>query len=245
MPRRKSPVDQEWVETHQCSITVRLDVLGRVPFFAGLAPAKLREVNALFHETGYGPGDVIYRAGDPAARLYVVASGKVKLVQHTLAGQDVLLEVLAPGEAFGNLSTLGDETYPHTAIAHTALCLLGIGAEEFRRVVAAHPPVALAAVDMLAERLIAAHEQVQRLSAGSAQQRIAYTLVKLAQKLGTPRDVGLLIQLPLSRDELAQMTGTTTETASRVVSQFRKAGLIRTGRQWIAVADLAGLEALA
>jgi CRP-like cAMP-binding protein len=78
---------------------------------------------------------------------------------------------------------------------------------------------------------------VSQLSVHSVEQRIAHLLLRLARKFGQPSEVGRLIQAPLSREDLAEMTGTTTESASRVISQWQKAGWIETGRQWIAVKE--------
>jgi CRP-like cAMP-binding protein len=245
MPRRKSPLTDESIAPHQCSTEVRLAILGKVSFFASLPPAALGVVNARFREQGFVPGETIYLAGDPAARLYVVASGQVKLLRHSLGGQDVLLDILAPGDLFGSLATLGNARYAETAQALTACCVLGVGADDFRGIVASHPDVALAVLDTLSGRLQAAHEQVRQLSAHPAEQRLAHTLLALGDKLGRAKPEGLLIAMPLSRDDLAAMTGTTAETASRVLSQFRKAGLIRSGRQWVAIVDRERLALLA
>lgn len=243
--RRKSPLKAENFEPEMCSVELRLEILSRVSFFAELSPQDINEVNKLFRERGYMSGDTIYFAGDAAERLYVVASGKVKLIRHTLEGQDVLLDILTPGEFFGSLSALGDDIYPDTAQAQTAACVLGVGAEEFRTILRSYPSVALTVLDRVSERLKTAHEMVRQLSAHSVERRIAYTLLKLADKLGEEGEVGLLIQMPLSRDDLAEMTGTTTETASRVMSQFQKQNLVRSGRGWVAITDGEGLEAIA
>ncbi len=245
MPRRTTPLKTEVVEPHMCGLDVRLRVLGRVPFFAGLSPAALRDINRLFHEHGYGPQETIYLEGDPAERLFVVAAGKVKLLRHTLAGQEVLLDVLVPGEFFGSLSTLGHLTYPDTANAQTSACVLSVSAEAFEGVLAQHPPVALKVLETVAARLREAHATIQQLSGHPAESRLAAVLLKLAAKLGEPERGAVLIQMPLSRQDLAAMTGSTTETVSRVMSQFRRQGLIRAGRQWVAIADAARLRALA
>jgi CRP-like cAMP-binding protein len=242
--RRKTPLEPEEIEPQMCSIDMRLEILHKVPFFVGLAHPSINQINALFREHGFQPGETIYFEGDPAERLYVVASGKVKLERHTLSGKNILLDLLTPGEFFGSLSALGDEIYPDTAQAQTAVCVLGIGAENFRKILDAYPPVALKVLDVTASRLKEAHERIRQLSAHSVEHRIAYTLLKLAEKFGKQQEVGLLIQVPLSRDDLAEMTGTTTETASRVMSQFQKDGLIASGRQWVAITDFEGLRAI-
>jgi CRP-like cAMP-binding protein len=88
--RRKTPLVSEAIEPQMCSLDLRFKILSRVPFFARLSSKEIAEVNRLFHEHGYSAGEMIYRAGDPATRLYVVASGKVKLTRPTLAGRGVL-----------------------------------------------------------------------------------------------------------------------------------------------------------
>lgn len=244
-PHRRTPVEPESITPQMCSMDLRLQILKELPFFAGLSMDDIGSINARFRERGYEAGETIFYAGDAVKRLYVVASGKVKLLRHTLSGQTVLLDILAPGEFFGNLSALGGDVYPDTAQAQTLTCTLSIEAEGFRQIMTMYPPIALAVVDIMAERLRAAHEMMRQLSAHSAEQRIAYTLLKLGDKLGEPADVGLLIQTPLSREDLAAMAGTTSETASRTLSQFKKAGLIRSGRQWVALANVDGLRAIA
>ncbi len=243
--RRNTPLDTEDIEPHMCSVDMRLQILSQVPFFAHLTPEDIAEVNKLFRERGYEAGETIYFAGDPATRLNVVASGKVKLIRHNLSGQDVVLDILAPGEFFGSLSALGDEEYPDTAQAQTACCILGIDAEDFETVLTRYPSVTLKVLSIMTARVKEAHETIRQLSATPAESRVAAALLRLASTLGEPRGTEVLIQVPLSRQDLAEMTGTTTETVSRVMSQFRKDGLIRSGRQWVAIGDRDRLAAIA
>lgn len=243
--RRKTPLDLETIPAQQCSVQLRLEILGRVPFFSGLTRENLEAINRSFRERGYLPGETIYFTGDPAARFYVVADGRVKLLRHTAGGKDVLLDMLTPGEFFGSLELSGEGEHAETAQAHTAACVLSIEQSDFRQIPGRFPAVGLAILDIMNQRLKAAHELVRQLSAHSAERRIAYILLRLGDKLGKPRKVGLLIEVPLSRDDLAQMAGTTTETASRVLSQFQKDGLIDSGRQWVAITNREQLAGLA
>jgi CRP-like cAMP-binding protein len=204
----------------------------------------LEEVNRLFKEQGFEPDEPVYFEGDPAGYLYVVAAGKVKLMRHTRSGKDVLLDLLEPGEFFGGLSPLPDETYAETAQAHTSVCTLRIDKDAFRSILTSKPQVALGVLEITAGRLQAAHERVRQLSAYSVEHRIAFTLLKLAEKFGEKQPGRVLIQTPLSRDDLAEMTGTTTESASRAISQFQKAGWIDSGRQWVAVTNPKQLAAI-
>lgn len=243
--RRKSPLEINTTESHSCSVSLRLQILGQLPFFAGLSQAELEMINRLFREVGYGPNETICFAGDPAERLFVVADGRVKLMRHSLSGKNVLLDLLAPGEFFGSLSTQGDAVYPDTAEAHTQTCVLSISTDDFRQILEQNPLVVLKVLDITAVRLRAAQERFQQLSALPVEGRIANLLLVLGKKFGHPEAEGLLIQVPLAREDIAAMTGTTPETASRVMSQFQKEGLIRTGRQWVAINDRMALEQIA
>jgi CRP/FNR family transcriptional regulator, nitrogen oxide reductase regulator len=243
--RRHIPLEPEPIGPQMCSVELRLDILRRVPFFSGVAAENIAAINGRFHERSYAAGEAIYMAGDSAVRLYVVAVGKVKVTRHTLAGQDVVLDILAPGELFGALSTLGDAEYPDTAQALTPSCVLEIAAEDFQAILQGYPTVALAALDIVAGRLQIAHEQIRQLSAQPATSRVAAALLALGRKLGEPRDGAVLIEMPLSREDLAAMTGATVETVSRIMSKLRTQGVIRSGRRWVAIADHDRLAALA
>lgn len=243
--RRRSPVEAEVAEPHLCTVERRLEILQQVPFFAGLPAEAFERINQYFTERGYQPDEIVYLQGEEAVRLYVVASGKVKVLQHTLDGQQVMLDILTPGEHFGSLSALGDDVYTNTAQAQTGLCALSINAGDFRALLDAYPSIALRVLDIMTGRLHSAQDMIRQLSAYPVEQRVAFTLLKLAEKLGEAHDEGLLIRMPLSREDLAAMTGTTTETVSRTLRQFQQSGIVNTGRQWVAIADRERLQALA
>lgn len=245
MQRRKSPLDIKTTEPHQCSVDVRLKILGKVPFFQDLSATDLKEINLLFREIGFAANETICFAGDPAERLFVVADGRVKLMRDTAVGKSVLFDLLTPGEFFGSLSGSGDDVYSDTAQALTPACILTIGGDTFQQILKRYPPVALKIIGIMSTRLRAAQERIQRLSVSTVEERIAHVLMVLSEKFGQPGKDGLLIQAPLSREDLASMVGATTESASRVMSQFQKDGLIQAGRGWVAITDPDGLKALA
>lgn len=247
--RRKTPLTPVQVEPAHCTVPQRLTVLGGLPFFQHLDAAALAEVNRAFRAEHHAAGAAVYGEGEPAQGLHVVAVGRVKLVRHTQRGQDVLLEILAPGAFFGSLLAGGGEVYADSAEALTPACVLRIAPEAFRALLLAHPRAALGVLDLLGARLRAANETIRQLSAQPVEQRLAAVLLRLAHALGTPqspaRGGGTLIQVPLSRKDLADMTGTTAETASRILSQFQQRGWIRGGRRWVAVQDAAALAGVA
>lgn len=243
--RRKTPLQIDIVEPHACTIDLRLEILSRLPFFEGLTAEEIAQINRHFREEGFQPGEYVYYAGDPARHLQVIATGRVKLVRHNLSGKNVLLDILTPGEFFGSLSPAEDQTYAETAQALTMTCVLRLETAAFRILLERYPAVAVKVLDITARRLQEAQERVRQLSVNSVERRLAYTLLKLGEKLGQAGEMGLLIQTPLARDDLAEMTGSTTETISRVMSQFQKEGWIQSGRQWVAITHLEALRAAA
>jgi CRP-like cAMP-binding protein len=229
---------------HHCPRSTRLAVLARARYLKGLPGEELADVDRLMGVRGYDAGAPIYRAGEDANRLFVLATGTVKLLRTTADGQDVLIDVLAPGDLFGTLSTLGDPTYPDTAQALSVACALSITADDFRSVMRRHPAVALAVLDDVAHRLEQSRLQVTHLSAGTVEQRVAGALLRLVTVVGEPYDGGVLLQVPLTRADLASMAGTTTESASRAMSRLRSDGIVESGRRWTAVLDVPRLRAL-
>lgn len=238
-PRRRVPLSSTCAQPHHCPRPVRMQVLGQVPLFAGLSPEELDGVDRRMVSLSWADGDLLYSAGETADHLYVLAAGRVKLSRPTGSGEPVVVDLLTPGDLFGGLSSLGQPVHEETAEALTTACALRIDPSGFRQVLLEHPPVALRVVDDLAQRLARARADVGNRSTGSVAQRVAGTLLRLADKVGqtSAGSGGTLLQLPLSRSDLAGMTGSTPESVSRVMSRLRKEGVVDSGRRWTAVLD--------
>jgi len=242
--KKHSPLDLKFTEAQQCSINYRLEILQKLLFLQSLTFSDLEWVNSLIEERDFRTGDFICYSGDMGDQLFIIAEGKVRLMQYSLSGRDILLDLLNPGEFFGTLSSLGNETYSETAQAHTSCCILVINSAEFQKILIRFPNVAIKLIDIMAVRLRLANERVHQLGALSVEERIANILVGLAGKFGEQKGVEILLQVPLFREDIAAMAGVTVESASRVMSRFQNAGLIRSGRGWVAVIDKVGLEAI-
>ena len=243
--RRKTPIEPADIEPAICTIHVRLKILSQIPFFKNLPEDAISQINALFQAEGFTADEYLTFAGDPSVKLYVVAEGKVKQLRHAHTGQDVILDVLLPGEFFGGLPIMGEKAYTDTVQAYTSGCVLTITGDRFRMILEQYPGVSLTLLEIVSARLLEARDAIHQLSAAPVESRLATTLLKLAAKLGKAHDGALLIDLPLSRQDLADMTGATVETVSRLMSQFRKQKLIDSGRRWVAIKDHDGLRALA
>lgn len=242
--RKRSPLEIKVTESHQCSVDLRLKILRKVPFFQGLPLADIQRINDLFVEKGFDVDEMICFDGDPATHLFVIAEGRVKLMRHSLAGKEIVLDLLTSGEFFGSLSAQAGDVYSDSAQAQTPVCILTIGRDTFRKILDRHPQVALKVLDIISARLRTANERLHQLGTLPVEARLANVLLALADKFGEKHGKSCLIQVPLSREDLGAMIGATPESTSRAMSQFQKNGLIDSGREWIAVLDRQGLEVL-
>jgi CRP-like cAMP-binding protein len=244
MPRAKSPLKPDWVDPAVCSLEFRLEIIGRLPFFRHLSSAAIFEINRLIRDSDVAAGQSIYFEGDPGDHLYLVAIGKVRLIRYTATGREVLLDILHGGDYFGNPAMIAERGYAETAIAKTDCCILQISAQDFAKILAQHPDVAMKVLQAVGQRVEEFQEIIKQLSAYTVEQRVVAVLIRLAKKMGEPKRRGILIQFPLSRQDLAAMTATTVETVSRVMSRLSTDGLISSGRKWVAVNDLRALAEL-
>lgn len=233
--RRKSPIQTITTEAHQCSIDLRLKILGRLPFFTDLNLSDLRHVNDRFTSLGFDQDEFIYFTGDLAEKLYVVAEGKIKLFQPGFEKRNVLLDILLEGDLFGNLTMFGPSSYSDTAQSLTSSCVLSISSQSFAEILEDIPSLAIKSLQVMEKRLNAANQRVFAISTLPIEKRVMVTLLKLAEKLGKPSENGLLIDAPISREDLAEMTAATPETVSRIMSQLQGNGLIEGGRKWISI----------
>jgi CRP-like cAMP-binding protein len=203
-----------------------VEILRQVPLFASLTNDQIAAAAEWFRVEAFDQDALIFLEGDPADRLWVISTGQVKIVKHTSDGQENLLEVITPGEMFGGAGLLL-ATHPATGVAMTPTTALSIEREPYLRLIHQYPDIALRIIHLLGQRLQAAMK-MRALAVERVDVRLANILLKLCDKVGAATDEGTRIDLPLSRQDLADMAGTTIETAIRVMSRFRKDGLVHT-----------------
>lgn len=201
----------------------RVDLLAEVP---------RRRLESLWPECRLdehaGDSD-IFRQGDPADRIWIVSSGQVKIVRHDEGGREVILEVISPGEVFGGAAIFLPE-HPATARPLTATVVtVSFPHEAYVEVLMASPATALRIIRMLGARLHSTL-RMNQLAGERVERRLAHILIKMAGLCGRPDSEGTLLTTPLPRQDLADMAGTTIETAIRLMSRFRSEGLVRTRR---------------
>ncbi len=223
----------------------RRDIIHALPVFAGLSERDWEKVIDLFSERQYKKDDYLFLEGEAPEALYVIRSGKVKVLRHSTDGKDVVLRVCGTGGMLGTVGIFDGAGYPGTAQAIEECWVLVIARNDCLTLVNRYPVFALAVINDLGNRLRSSAEQIRSLAVERVEQRIARTLLKLADTAGTDVPEGRIIEMPLTRQDVADMTGTTVETAIRVMSKFRQANLIRTRRGKVLVLDRPALQAIA
>ena len=219
--------------------------LRQTAVFAALPAREIDALAAAGIEERYRPREYVFMEGDPAHWFCVVRSGHVRIVRHSRAGKDVMLDLLGPGEVFGGVAVIEQRPYPAAAQATEASVVLKIPAEAMIGLAERHPSVIREIALMIGRRLRAAHDSVESLAVDPVEARLAAALHRLLEREGVRRGGGLALPYPLTRQSLADMTGTTVETAIRVVSRWLRDGLARDDDGRLIVTDPDALRALA
>ena len=188
-------------------------------------------------EKRFGKDDYIFFEGDPFSWLGVVLEGRVKMIKHSENGKDVVLDLIAPGEMLGELAAFNGEPYPATAQAMEPTVVASIHRDDYLRLLKQYPALALRVIEELGRRLREAQEMIKSMAVERVERRIARILLKLAATTGSSSEEGIVIELSLTRQDIAEMVGTTVETAIRTMSKFRKKGLVQTKRGRVVILD--------
>lgn len=222
-----------------------LPALRQARLLQGLSPADLNAVARSARSRTVARGAFFFQQGEATVALYVLTLGQVRLTQTTPEGHQTLLRFLGPGEMLGAIAVLGQEMYPATAEAVVDCQALSWDAETMTRLMQRYPQLALNALYLLAVQIRELQERYQAVTSERVERRVARALVRLTQHAGQKVEGGVLIDLPLSRQDLAEMTGTTLYTVSRILSRWEADGLVESGRERILIRRPHGLVAIA
>ncbi|KPF58767.1 CRP-like cAMP-binding protein [Rhizobium subbaraonis] len=190
-------------------------------------------------------GESVFEQGQPASYFFLLLHGRLKVTQVTSSGQQIIVRVVHPGDLFGFAKALQRQDYPGTALAAAESLVLSWPTELWPKFVERNPRLAVSAMETIGQRLEEAHVRIREMSTQEVEKRVAHTVLRLAQKAGRSEAAGIRIDFPISRQDIAEMTGTTIHTVSRIFSAWESRGLIEGGRQKLLVRDMVELASLA
>jgi CRP-like cAMP-binding protein len=221
------------------------DVLKSTPVFRKLKPEDRERVAAVARLATYRRGELIFREGDPSDLFFMVATGRVKVFKMTPSGKDVILEIFGPGDPLGAVAVYEGFPFPASAVALEEVTCITIRKQDFFELLERYPTVVRGLLLGLTFRLVELTNRLADLTGGRVETRFARLFLKLSDESGRNERDGRFIAMPLSRQELADLTGTTIETAIRIMSRWGKDGIVRTEKEGFMLLDREALDALA
>lgn len=205
--------------------------------FASLSEAELEDIASLFRLRRFDQGEFLFHEDNPARTYYLIARGQVKVLQTSAEGYEVILHVLGPGELVGALPTLGEGNYPASTVAMSGVTAFAISSDDFEGVLSRYPQVTRNLLRFATRVIQNAHRKLRELATERVERRIARTLTRLVSQLGRASEEGIVIDTPLSRQDLAEMTGTTLFTVSRTLKGWERRGILRARRKQVIITN--------
>lgn len=217
----------------------RLDrsLIAGLPAFEGIAPDDLDKVLANARSLRVEKDVAIFEQDSAADAFFLLLDGRVRVVKTTPDGQQVIMRYIVPGELMGIAHALGRDTYPASAIAVLDCVVLAWPGRLWGEFATNYPTFGMSTYRTVGARLQDAQTQVVEMATEQVEQRVAYALLRLVRQSGRKTDDGILIDFPISRQDIAEMTGTTLHTVSRLLTAWEEAGLVRSGRKQVSVTE--------
>ncbi len=215
------------------------------PVFRRLSLEDRERLASVSHVRTFTRGESILTEGAAATCFMTIAQGRVKVFKLMPTGKDVILEILGTGDPLGAVAAYEDRPYPASAVALEDTTAIVIPRDVFFALLEQHPTLVRGLLAGLTHRLIDLTNRLAELTGGRVEPRLARLFLKLAEEQGRPERGGVFIPVPLSRQELADMIGTTIETCIRIMSRWGKQEVVRTEKDGFVVVDKRELDTLA
>jgi CRP/FNR family transcriptional regulator len=220
-------------------------LLRMTPVFRRLSAEDRQTVSRASVIRRFARGDTIFEQGMASDALYTIASGRVKIFKMLPSGKDLILEVFGPGDPLGAVAAYDGRPFPASAVALEDTTCVVIPRAVFFKLLEEHPSLVRGLMLGLTVRLVELTNRLAELTGGRIESRFARLFLKLATEMGREERGGTFVPLPLTRQELADMTGTTIETCIRIMSRWGKDGVVRTEKDGFVVLDRKALDAAA
>jgi CRP/FNR family transcriptional regulator len=213
-----------------------------VPLFAALGEEDLAQVAEVAVRRRLAEGEVVFREGDSSDTCYVISSGRARAISDHPDGRSITLAQFGPGDIFGELAMFDDESRSATVETLEPTDVIAILGPDMRRLLRAHPEIAVKLLGALGRRLRETNERLARQSFQTVQSRVATVLAQLVETASPDDDGGDGVVIRATQAELAQLAGSSRESASRFLAVLERAGIISQGRGRLTVNDPAALE---
>ena len=218
------------------------ELLRRLPFFRRVSSELRARVAAVARLKQYEKGELIFAEGDPAHAFIVIVTGRIKVFKSTPSGKEIILEIFGDGDPLGAVAVYEGAPFMASALALEPSELLSIDHREFLRLLEEHPAFVRGLLSGLTIRLAELTRRLAELTGARVEARFARLFLKLCEQIGREERNGVFVPMPLSRQELADLTGTTIETAIRIMSRWQKDDVLHTENGGFLVLDREALD---
>ena len=218
--------------------------LKKIDLFKNLSDGDLKELGPYIVAATFRKKEEIFSEGDQPEWFYIVSRGKVKITKLSHEGKEIILELISPTDIFGGVAVLRNFPYPANAVAMEDTEVIKISRKNLMRLVDRFPNLMYCIALQLGDRMKSSYDSLKNIALERVEARIAALLLKLAGKVGSETKEGLLIDMRLTKQDVADMVGTTVETSIRTFSKFKKQGLLADKGGKILIKDRDGLEEL-
>lgn len=214
---------------------IRASLKTGVPLFQGLTEEALDRAVELARRDKRAKGETLFGQGDAADAFYLILAGRLKVSQMTPEGQQVIIRYLGPLDIAGCVAVCGGVPYPATATTVEDSWFLTWSRPRIAELAERHPEIALNAMRIMGGRLIEMQERIKEAQTERVERRIAHALGRLVVQAGRRTPEGIEVDFPISRQDLAEMTGTTLHTVSRTLSDWEASGIVQSRRQKVII----------
>lgn len=214
-----------------------ISLIEELPPFQGMTKDNMKALLSMAGAHRYAKDTYIFRQDSEAKSFYLLLDGHVRVVRFTPSGEQVIARYISSGELFGIAKAIGRENYPANAVAAVDCIALVWPSSIWQKTIEANPSFATNTYHSVGDRLQETQDRIIELATERVEQRVASAILKLVNQTGVKTEDGLLIDFPISRQDLSEMTGTTLHTVSRLISAWESKGLIKSGRQKITVVE--------
>lgn len=217
--------------------------LKKIDIFKELKEEDLDKIERFFVAKQYKKEDYIFYEGDKEPGIYFIIEGLIKLIKETNEGKTVILRLATNGESFGWLIMKDSKpTSTYTAQALIDSKVLYISNQDFLKLLLMYPALAVRITCDLTKKILEAYDRLKSLAVEKVEGRIATLLLELLDKIGKKEGDNIVINAPITRQDIAEMAGTTVETTIRVISRWKKEGILDTERGKIEIFDIDYLQ---
>ena len=217
-------------------------LLRQLPFFRRLSAALRARVAEVARLKSYERGDLVFAEGDASDAFIVIVAGRVKIFKSTPAGKEVILEIFGPGDPLGAVAVYESVPFFASAMTLEPTQILSIEQSAFFRLLEDDPTFVRGLLSGLTIRLAELTRRLADLSGARVDVRLARLFLKLCERIGKPERGGIFVAMPLSRQELADLAGTTIETTIRIMSRWQKEDVLHTEKDGFVVLNREALE---